>query len=66
VPALLVAGQRVGMMIDLIKRKFKIQNTVKGTKGQCHEMNIFKGLKISISTFYVCADGFQGLLTGSF
>jgi hypothetical protein len=32
-------------------------------KGQCHEMDIcFEGLNISISTFCVCADGFQGLL----
>jgi hypothetical protein len=29
---------------------------------QCHEMNIFfKGLNILISTFCVCADGFEGL-----
>jgi hypothetical protein len=31
-------------------------------KGQCHEIDIFlKVLKILISTFCVCADGFQGL-----
>ncbi len=31
-------------------------------KGQCHEMYIFvEGLNILISTFCVCADGFQGL-----
>ncbi len=31
-------------------------------KGQCHEIDmIFKGLNILISTFCVCAAGFQGL-----
>ncbi len=31
-------------------------------KEQCHEMDMFfKGLNILISTFCVCADGFQGL-----
>jgi hypothetical protein len=30
VPALLVASERVGMMIDLIKRKCTIQKTVSG------------------------------------
>jgi hypothetical protein len=31
-------------------------------KGQCHEMDIyFEALNILISTFCVCADGFQGL-----
>ncbi len=30
-------------------------------KVQCHEMDIFfNGLNILISTFRVCADGFQG------
>jgi hypothetical protein len=28
-------------------------------KGQCHEINnFFEGLKIKISTFCICADGF--------
>jgi hypothetical protein len=31
-------------------------------KGKCHAMEIFfKGLIILISTFYVCANGFQGI-----
>jgi hypothetical protein len=30
-------------------------------KGQCHEMGFFEGLKILISTFCVCVDGYQGL-----
>ncbi len=31
-------------------------------KGQCHKMNFFfEGRKILISTFYACADSFQGL-----
>ncbi len=32
-------------------------------KGQCHEMDtvFYKDLNIFISTFCVCADGFQGL-----
>jgi hypothetical protein len=30
-------------------------------KEQCHEVVIFEGLYILISTFCVCADGFQGL-----
>ena len=34
-------------------------------KGQCHEMDIFfECLNILISTFCVCADGFQGLSKG--
>jgi hypothetical protein len=36
--------------------------TMNHLKGQCHEMDIFfEGLNILISTFCVCADGFQGL-----
>ncbi len=31
-------------------------------KGQCHEMDIvFEGINILISTFCLCADGFQDL-----
>ncbi len=57
-PALLVAGQRVGMMIDLIKRKFTKNNNVKGTVSR--DGHFFEGLKISSRTFCECANGFQG------
>jgi hypothetical protein len=30
-------------------------------KGQCHKLDFFFGLNISISTFWVCADGFTSL-----
>jgi hypothetical protein len=34
---------------------------VKALKGQCHEMDIFLGSKMLISSFCVSTDGFQGL-----
>jgi hypothetical protein len=34
-------------------------------KGQCHEMDSFESLGISISTFCVCVDAFPGLAHGA-